>query len=668
MGFLSPWFLAGLLAVGIPVYFHLLRQHKSTPRPFSSLMFFERSTQSSIRHRRLRYLALLAARLALLVLLALAFAAPYILRTVAHGGDGRRLLLVVVDRSFSMKAGDRLERARQEALSVLAGRGQAVEAQVAVLDSQVHYLTQPTTESGGLAAAVRSIQPLDARSSYGELARALRAQAETSPFALDVHLISDMQRTSMPPGFADLALGANTRLFLHRVAEESEPNFAVETVVAPSSIFDPSKVRVQATISGYNTAEARRTVSLLAAGKLLDTKTVEVPANGRATVEFLSLAVPYGFTRCEVRIDSADRLSDDDRFQFAVERADPRQLLFVHEARDSRSLLYFRSALESAQNPAFRIQPVASAQSEGVDPARYSVVVLSDVESLPEAFEQKLRQHVRGGGALLVAAGPVMARRARIPVSGEKVLESRYAARAGQRFQAAVGVDPTHASIRRAAGWEAVKFYQAVRVEPSGARVIARLTDETPLLMDKQTGEGRVILFASTFDNVANDFPLHPSFVPFVEQTVNYLGRVEQRTSNLAVGSFVELRSSGEQGQAVEVIGPDGSRALSLEEAAKAQNLQLAREGFYELRRANNRNEMVAVNADRREGDLTVIPQETLALWENTAEGEPETAVEAGTLRRPWSLWWYVMLVVLAAALVESFMASRYLSVDREVA
>ncbi len=46
MGLGSPWFLAGLAAVALPVYFHLLRKHKSTPLPFSSLMFFERRTQS----------------------------------------------------------------------------------------------------------------------------------------------------------------------------------------------------------------------------------------------------------------------------------------------------------------------------------------------------------------------------------------------------------------------------------------------------------------------------------------------------------------------------------------------------------------------------------------------------------------------------------------------
>ena len=80
MGLLAPWFLAGVAAVGLPIYLHLLRRHSTTPRPFSSLMFFEPRTQSSIKHRRLRYLLLLSLRMALLVLLALAFANPFIMR------------------------------------------------------------------------------------------------------------------------------------------------------------------------------------------------------------------------------------------------------------------------------------------------------------------------------------------------------------------------------------------------------------------------------------------------------------------------------------------------------------------------------------------------------------------------------------------------------------
>src|SRR6516225_1056293 len=107
MGLFSPWFLAGAVAVGLPIYLHLLRRHRANPRPFTSLMFFERRTQSSIKHRRLRYLLLLSLRLALLLLLALAFANPFIKRQAASAA-GDKLLLLAIDNSFSMRAGSRL--------------------------------------------------------------------------------------------------------------------------------------------------------------------------------------------------------------------------------------------------------------------------------------------------------------------------------------------------------------------------------------------------------------------------------------------------------------------------------------------------------------------------------------------------------------------------------
>src|SRR5437660_12462047 len=103
MGFLTPWFLAGALAVGLPVWLHLLKQHKTTPLPFSSLMFFERRTQSSIKHRRLRYLLLFALRTALVALLAFAFARPFVNSATVASARGGKLLVLVIDDSFSMR-------------------------------------------------------------------------------------------------------------------------------------------------------------------------------------------------------------------------------------------------------------------------------------------------------------------------------------------------------------------------------------------------------------------------------------------------------------------------------------------------------------------------------------------------------------------------------------
>ena len=73
----------------------------------------------------------------------------------------------------------------------------------------------------------------------------------------------------------------------------------------------------------------------------------------------------------------------------------------------------------------------------------------------------------------------------------------------------------------------------------------------------------------------------------------------------------------------------------------------------------------------RRESDLSLIPQETLDLWKNTGRGVDAPAgdgVDPASQARPWSLWRYALLLVLITAIIESVLASRYLSVEKEVA
>src|ERR1700742_5139150 len=112
MGFLTPWFLAGALAVGLPVWLHLLKRHKTTPLPFSSLMFFERRTQSSIKHRRLKYLLLFALRCLFVLLLVLAFSRPFLSSSVAAGAATGRRVVFALDNSFSMRQDDRFSKAK----------------------------------------------------------------------------------------------------------------------------------------------------------------------------------------------------------------------------------------------------------------------------------------------------------------------------------------------------------------------------------------------------------------------------------------------------------------------------------------------------------------------------------------------------------------------------
>ncbi len=173
-----------------------------------------------------------------------------------------------------------------------------------------------------------------------------------------------------------------------------------------------------------------------------------------------------------------------------------------------------------------------------------------------------------------------------------------------------------------------------------------------------------MLAFASTFNNVDSDLPVHAAWVPFVQQTANYLGGGGAEVPvNLPVDSYVELRS-GNNRSAAEVLA-DGKPLLTLQEATTAKNFQLDHEGFFEIRTASGHRELVAAHADRRESDLGVIPQETLDLWKATGSGDTSGAGASGQEnqddRRPWGLWPYVLLVLLGVAVVESVVADRYL-------
>ena len=655
--------------MGLPVWLHLLRKHRTNPLPFSSLMFFEQHIQSSIKHRRLRYLLLFALRAALILLLVLAFAQPYIRQNILPTRRTGEVTVLAIDNSLSMRAGDRFARARREAKSAIGGLNPGERAQVVAFGQRVQVMGEVTDDHASLNAAVDAIQLSDSRSSFAELSRAVRSIANSLHLPLHLHVYSDMQASALPANFNDLRLNADVRLESHPLVTRTEPNWAVENVVAPRRVYENGKTRVLATVASYGAPKAIRTVSLELNGRTVDTKQVEVPEGGRASVEFLSLDVPYGRNKGDVKIDSADTLAADDTFYFSVERADPRKALFVREAGNDAALGYFKTALEASGQSAFEVDPATIEQTSNLNPSKYSFVVLSDVGTLPPTFENELRGYVRSGGSVLIALGRNASISNQVPVTGERVEATRYSGREGDLFQTAAYLDSSHPSIQNDNRWDDVKFYRAIRVAPGAARVVARLTDQTPLVLDQQLGDGHIVVFASTFDNIDNDFPVHPAFVPFIEQTARYLGRLDSGPASVTVGAFGELRDSKEVGAAVDVVDPKGDRVLSLAEAVKAQNIQFEESGFYDIRRPNGRNELVAVNADRRESDLTPASPDTLALWQNTANGTGSGS--GGTTapeRRPMSVWWYVMVVVLALAVAESLLGNQHLSVDKEAA
>ena len=665
MGLLSPWFLAGALAIGLPLWLHLMRRRNPVRLPFSSLMFFEKRTETTIRERRLRYLLLLACRLALLLLLALAFAKPVWERPPAViGGSIPKLHFIVLDTSLSMRYGDRWERAMGEAREIVGSLGQADRAQILTNGPSVRVLTEATADEAALERALAGLEPTSSRNSFGDVIEAVRNLADDAAGPSELHLISDLQDSAMPTRFQDLVLPESSELVLHDVASADFANWAIDSVKGTTRVYGEDSPKLEATVVSYAERETAKTVSLWIDGRLAETQTRTVAANGREAFVFDVPDAPRGFSRAEMRLEPPDDLPDDDIRRVALDNTEPQPLLFISQDRRRRDLLYYQAALESSVASRYALESASPGDASRLDPGRYALVVLSDVPRLDSRFEARMQAWIEAGGALLVAVGPNSALARRAAISGHSLEQPLSSERGGNPFQVAGPSDGSHSVAHAAEGMRPVKFFLYARVRPlEGDAVPMRLGNGDPLLVEHQIGKGRVLVFASSLDNVWNDLPVTSVYVPFVAETVRYLTGAEAASGAALLGEVLELGQRRGSGAAVQVIDPSGERVLNLSDSVSREAVPLESIGYYEIR-GSDQSELLAVNPDSRESNLRRVEQDTLELWQSTGGAEVAQAAAAGLPPPsvpPWRVWRFVLALLLLAVLLESLIADRHL-------
>ena len=149
LSFLNPWYLIGALAIVGPILLHLRRRPPKEFVPFSTLMFLEKTPERLTRRSKLERLWLLLLRCAVLLLLALLFARPFMNsdEAGAESAEGRRIV-ILLDKSASMQREDLWDRAVQAADEVLAAATGRDEVILATFDDQVTLVN----EGGGSTA------------------------------------------------------------------------------------------------------------------------------------------------------------------------------------------------------------------------------------------------------------------------------------------------------------------------------------------------------------------------------------------------------------------------------------------------------------------------------------------------------------------------------------
>ena len=689
MGLLSPWFLAGVLAVGIPLWVHLIRREQAVRLPFASLMFLRRIPIKSVSRKRLKYFLLLSMRMLVILLIALAFARPYFpwLQGPLTAGGSERFGVILLDNSMSMQYGDRWERALMAADEAIAGFRAGDEAQVVTFSSDFQILNLPTSDKAALRAALEQVTPSASPTSYTQAFRAAERIAEDAGRPLSVVMISDFQKSGLGTG-TQVALPTMADFRIVNVAEGPAPNWTVEGVRSRRTIYRARYPdRLVALLRGSGTPQMTKEVTFSLLGRQIGRQAVGIPESGVATVTFDGFDVPVGQNPAQISISPADGLPADDTFYFTLERREANRVLFLREPGTEAELYYLRSALSAETDSPFLIEARSPADARSVPLREYAMVILSNVRQLPGAVVTELREYVEQGGGLLITAGSNTSPALEMQLQGlwpGKTLEKRVMTREGERLVLLGEFDRDHPVFRdlREVGNDSlrsVEIYAYLRLEAgpeSGSAVLLRYSNGDPALVEKSVGQGRVLLLGTSFDNVWSDFPLHPVFVPLAHQIIRHAAQLGDEVPAYAIPSTVSLRQLA-RGQGVRessnrvwtVLGPDGNREIPLAGEAEQDFLTLRRPGIYEVRQAN-RTHRLAANPDPRESDLTPLSAEDQALWVSAARAPAqEAAAAAGTIgpeqARRQAVWWWLLLAALVIAVVEMYLANQFLGPKR---
>ena len=664
MTLLAPAFLLGLLAIGVPIWLHRLSSTNPNRQAFSSVMFLEPGEPRRVLAKKLQYLLLLALRIGVLVLLALAFAGPALRGAVQNlVTETAGLHVIVMDLSASMGHGERWQRAEAAAGSVAGELGSGDVAQLVAAGRIVEVAVEPTLDRDAIGRGVATLAPGPFALDYGQLMRSVDSLVRSAELPVTVHVVTDAQRSALPARFADLAPRTPLELMLHDVSAAPEGNLSVDGLA-----WSPVSGDFIAGVRSYAAEAMDRTVTLRLNGTAVGQRQLSVAPGDTVQVPFESLELAAGANRVTAELTPADELDVDDTRFLVVKRPEPRPVLLVSAESRGGASPFFASALGTLAAQDYRIDPVTAAGLAERTLEDYVFIVVTDAGVLEDEDAALLRGYVESGGALLMALGRRSAGLAQAPVTGHEFEPFSDFGRQDGEFLVVGTLDRSHPALGQMDDVRRARFYRHVALAPlDGDRVLMRLDEGGPLLIEHSLGAGRAILYGSSLDREWNDLPVQPVFVPMIAQLSAYLAGDLQVSFEARLGSALSARTMGFAG--AQVFAPDGDMALGIAGAGAGDDVLVDQIGFYEIVGAG-RTELVAVNVDPTESDPTAMDVAELTRWRELSPGAQQAnAANSGMIEvPPTELWPWILALLAAMVLAESWIGNWHLKVRRGIA
>lgn len=691
MSFIQTGFLIASAAVAIPVLVHLLSRWRVRRLELGTMRFLQEIVRDGAQRRRIRRWLLMFTRAALVVLLALLFARPFLPERVRRDGD--RLRIVLIDRSASMGMQGNDGRLVDDAIGAAAELNSELGSDADVWWAWFDRHVQPLPSETDRPSAPRA---LVGDTNYFAALSWARDRIDAHPESLsDVVLVTDLQQS----GFAVDTLTAGTLEFppdvLVHVVDVGRPaanNLAISGVTAPAlrtntdqefeffaTLFNYGSLPFEDVPLSASAFDGMRTVRLK--------KRVNVPSGQAAEVTFRFAGLGAGTWQLTLSLDVEDDLAADNRRFTAIEVAEPiRVLVFDSGSSDEGAFaesFFLATALrqsgrarqiddgtfgesaaaESGSNfGRFRAEVVYAGDESAppLDARSTPLVVVADAGAVSATRIRQLETYVRSGGKLLVFAGdgfgddpsPVwegsevapgtLHRPQRSGATPFRITSVSAGGRMLQPFE-----DPQRGDLSRLSFEKVLPITVRDRAE-----ILARFDQERPALTQHVLGQGRVAWFLSSADTSWGNWPTSPLYLPLVQQMAADL-------LNLTGEGRIRFRTLGDEDPGPRQDSTGNTRVTEVglrSSPAGPDQLGFSQPGFQQ-----GEDALYVVNGSSRESDPTRVEPEVFAeQFDLRLAGATNAMVSPsvdGESRR--ELWPWLAAAAFVLLVVEFALANR---------
>lgn len=666
LGFLNPWLWLGALAVAAPLWLHLRRRPDTNRHLFSAVQFLADSPRPRQRPRQLQDPWLFLLRALAVVLLAGAFAWPYLREQAPVVRESRVYLL---DNTLSHQAGGAFERERDRLAREIAAAEPDVQVAVVELTGQPRVLAGFGEPREEMVRRLAALAPSFQRGSY--LAAFRQAQDR-----LD-HSLGERRRIVLRGDNQEnqWTENAHTPPFLRGVAVDlpkpAATNAPSVSVAEPrlQRVFLGDRSLVHCSVKLTHATPATNAVVTLRANRqgVVERSVPLAPGHGNVLLQAQWEADPSLWLAGEVTVSSQpDALEGDNRVVFALPPVREGEVVLL--ARSP----YLRVALSpDVMKGHWRTRVLdPAALAEEVAANHDAEVLCLEASYLQSAEARKLvwRYLTNGRGVFLLVDRITPSVTGALRELGFELPRSTAADTAGpSRLQYFFSnhpilhpfASPDYGNLLE------VTVNPACRLNAIDGMALIFAESGDPVLFQGTRFPGRLLVTTFGFDREQTSWPTHVTFIPFLDLCLQN-ARIEDATPTEYEPGAAAVLTFPPDSTVREVALRDEAREVQRVVVAEGR-AQLAlpdRPGVYEVRfdAAPEPAKMFCVNPSPKESELTYVSEpEAIRQWQRDTAGVPQVQprpsgaipVSRATVGQQ-RLWWWLLASGLGLLCVES--------------